>query len=435
MTGGLDTRVDTVVVGAGLSGLVAARDLQRGGRAVVVLESADRVGGRAQAVTTSLGSRLDLGGQWVGHDHHRLRALCAELGLTVYPMRTPRLPVFLREGRARPVLDPAVLRAGLTLLRWEWESRRGPARPVPAGSVRQWLEARVHSAEARRVLEVLLTSSLCCDPATYPTASLLATLRAEGGLRRMMSTSGGAQEGLVVEAAGGVVERLAAHLGDAVRTGEQVLAVRQDDDGVAVVTATGTWHARHVIVTVPPPMRADLEVEPPLPPEHVRAATDSEMGTVYKSIAVYPRPFWQERHAEAVVLDRPAAAVFDTSPPDGPGHLCLLVAGPEARDLDALDVAARRRLLLGRLVPRLGPAVTAPREWHERAWHLDEHVGGGYGALVRPGRPDPGLPFPATPVGRMHWAGTETAREHPGYLEGAIEAGVRAAGEVLARGD
>ncbi len=66
--------VDVVAVGAGLAGLVAARELTRAGLEVVVLEAAERCGGRAYAVTTALGSRADLGGQWIGHDHHRLVA-------------------------------------------------------------------------------------------------------------------------------------------------------------------------------------------------------------------------------------------------------------------------------------------------------------------------------------------------------------------------
>ncbi|WP_347338851.1 FAD-dependent oxidoreductase [Mycolicibacterium sp. P9-64] len=66
--------VTVAVVGGGLSGLAAARELHRRGIEVVVLESGDRLGGRAMSETTVLGSRVDLGGQWIGHDHHRLMA-------------------------------------------------------------------------------------------------------------------------------------------------------------------------------------------------------------------------------------------------------------------------------------------------------------------------------------------------------------------------
>src|SRR5262245_41260489 len=83
-------RMDTtvVVVGAGLSGLTAARELHRHDVDVIVLEAADRLGGRAMSETSALGSRLDLGGQWIGHDHHRIKALAAEQGATEYAMHT-----------------------------------------------------------------------------------------------------------------------------------------------------------------------------------------------------------------------------------------------------------------------------------------------------------------------------------------------------------
>ncbi|MFP1662551.1 flavin monoamine oxidase family protein [Streptomyces cavourensis] len=105
----------TVVVGAGLSGLTAARELHRRGVDVLVLEAADRVGGRAMAETTALGSRLDLGGQWIGHDHHRIMALAAELGATRYPMHTGPVPQVIDGGRRLPLASPSVVPAGAAL--------------------------------------------------------------------------------------------------------------------------------------------------------------------------------------------------------------------------------------------------------------------------------------------------------------------------------
>ena len=83
------------IVGAGMSGLIAARDLQRQGIDVLVLEAADRVGGRTLAETSALGSRLDLGGQWIGQGHHRFEQLADELGATRFQMHTPKAPAII----------------------------------------------------------------------------------------------------------------------------------------------------------------------------------------------------------------------------------------------------------------------------------------------------------------------------------------------------
>ncbi len=191
-----------------------------------------------------------------------------------------------------------------------------------------------------------------------------------------------------------------------------------------------------MLAAVPPPVAARIAHDPPLPADRAAVERSMQMGSVYKAIAVYPEPFWRAgRGGELLVLDPPGAAVFDTTPPGGPGHLCLLVGGSEARALDALDVAGRRDRLLRRLVPHLGSEVLAPASWHERAWHRDEHVGGGYVAMPLPGRTAGIAPLPIAPAGPVHWAGSETAAGHPGYLDGAIEAGQRAAGEVVAAAD
>ncbi len=71
-----------------------------------------------------------------------------------------------------------------------------------------------------------------------------------------------------------------------------------------------------------------------------------------------------------------------------------------------------------------------PVSWHEKAWHLDESAGGGYAVLPEPGTTEGVSPLPHAPLGPVHWAGTETADEHAGYLEGAIASGVRAARDV-----
>ncbi|GAA1215069.1 FAD-dependent oxidoreductase [Mycolicibacterium alvei] len=72
-----------------------------------------------------------------------------------------------------------------------------------------------------------------------------------------------------------------------------------------------------------------------------------------------------------------------------------------------------------------------PVSWHEKSWQTDEYVGGGYMALPIGGFLEGLLPLPSAPVGNIHWAGTETARDHPGYIEGAIESGLRVAQEVV----
>ena len=420
------------VVGAGLSGLLAARDLHRHGVEVLVLEAADRLGGRALSETTALGSRVDLGGQWIGHDHHRMMALAKELGVPRYAMHTSPMPTIIDGSRRVRVASPAVLGAVLALVGVETLSRVGAPDRWNDTTVAAWLR-RVPGRTARRLLEVVALISWTSDLDRHSDRAMAETVKLQGGVRTMLSTSGGAQESLLVEGVGALVDGVAAELGARVRPGTRVTSIVQRRDGVTLFTATGEVRAQKVIVAVPPPMAARIAHDPPLPAARVDTEQHSYMGSVFKAIAVYERPFWRDRGSgEVIALDRPGRAVFDTTPPDGPGHLCVLVGGPEARDLDRLDPAARRHAVLDSLVPHLGPGVLQPVGWHEKSWHLDEFAGGGYMALPLPGSTAGLLPVSSAPVGHLHWAGTEAAGDHAGYLEGAIESGTRAATEVLA---
>jgi len=418
------------IVGAGMSGLIAARDLQRQGIDVLVIEAADRVGGRTLAETSALGSRLDLGGQWIGHGHHRFEQLADELDLTRFQMHTPKAPAIIDGTRAVSVTSPSILLANAALVVAEVLSRLPVTRRWNSVTLESWLH-RIPSDRARRLLGVLVETTSCAEPEQLSVQAFLELIRYQGGLQTMMKTRGGAQDSLVAEGAGALAERLAAQLGERVRTDCRVNGIRQSHAGVVLDTSAGVVTAQRVIVAVPPPMTTGITFEPPLPPERITLQRNTFMGTVYKAIAVYDAPFWRARgDAECVLLGEPNVAVFDTSPPAGPGHLCMLVGGPQARALDDLDVDSRRGLLLRQLAPYLGDAIEWPASWHEKAWHLDVFAGGGYTALPVPGTSEGFYPMAAMPTGRIHWAGTETASEHAGYIEGAIEAGNRAAREA-----
>ncbi|KAH8432437.1 flavin monoamine oxidase family protein [Aspergillus melleus] len=429
----LDNRAQVIIIGAGLSGLTAAAELNRQGIDVNVLEASSDIGGRVNSATTKLGSHLDLGGQWIGHGHDRITALVEKARGTTYQTFSCGLPMLVREGRTVSLFSSSALLATIYLVILELASRIY----VPQG----WIELSVDKAIAtfvpleiaRQLLRLLVTVSSTAELSMFSTYSFAKSIALSGGLSTMLRTQGGAQDSLVVESMGITTSMLANELPRKVLTDMPVTSVSQNDsDGVTVRTASGEqFHARKAIITIPPPMLRGITFDPPLPPERIALQENTRMGVVYKAIAVFEEPFWREGlGGEFLVLDDPACGVFDSSSPGGPGHLCFLVAGTPARQLDTLDSNVRREMLLSRLAPHLGRRVLQPVEWHEKAWHLDEFCGGGYLAYGIVGTSDGLLPMPHDPINDLHWAGTETAQEHPGYLEGAVQSGERAAHEV-----
>ncbi|WP_431969925.1 flavin monoamine oxidase family protein [Nocardia sp. bgisy134] len=420
------------VIGAGFAGLTAARALHAHGIDVRVLEAADRVGGRAQTERSAAGTPVDLGGHWIGHHHARMISLAEGFGMTLFP--TPEIgeAVVLEGGRRIRIGPLTMAAAAAALLLLELLARTGAGPRWDDVTVADWV-AGILGGRARRLVEAVLPEATACDLDRISVGALAVGIRSAGGLRTLLGTAGGAQESLLSGGAGGLAEKLAAELGSAVHLGRPATAITRSADGVTIATPAGSVRAARAIVAVPAPVAAGIRHHPPLPRERAYVQDNLRMGTIYKAIAVYDRPFWRERGLSGaiVALDGPVPAAFDVSPPGGPGHLCVLIPGRAAEALDRLTAAERRDTVLAAVAGQLGYATMNPLSWHEKSWHLDPHVGGGYTAIPRPGALD-ALADSALPTGPIHWAGSETASRWSGYLEGAVVSGERAADEVLA---
>ncbi|RPA19853.1 NAD(P)/FAD-dependent oxidoreductase [Gordonia sp. OPL2] len=423
--------VDVVVVGAGFSGLTAARDLSSYGLSVRVLEAAGRVGGRTMTVTSAAGSAVDLGGQWVGSSHTELRSLADRLGVARFSSYDNGKQTATIDSRPISLLSTTGAGLALGAARLAAVARFG--RASDEQTLEDWMRS-IRPSMARRAFDVL-AAELTCRPAGEVSVATVADMVAcSGGIREMVSVEGGAQDALLTGGAGGLAGAMAAELGDAVELNCRVIEIERDATGVRVQTAEGSIRARHVIVATAPPVAAGIRHHPALPDARESVERNTVMGSVYKAVAVYDRPFWRDTGcaAQLITLDGPIRSAFDVSPPGGAGHLCVLVPADAARRLDDLDEASRRAAVLDALADHFGAGVRSPTSFHEKSWHQDEFVQGGYAAMPRVGHLEQVRSAQSRPVGRVHWAGTETADRFNGYIEGAIRAGRRAAAECIA---
>lgn len=120
-----------------------------------------------------------------------------------------------------------------------------------------------------------------------------------------------------------------------------------------------------------------------------------------------------------------------TAAGSGRGALVGLVVADEARRLGGLDTQHQKREILTSLRRFFGPDAAAPDALVVQDWGAEEWTGGCYAAHFPPNAwTTCGSAFRA-PCGRIHWAGTETASEWHGYMEGALRSGDRAAAEML----
>ena len=160
------------------------------------------------------------------------------------------------------------------------------------------------------------------------------------------------------------------------------------------------------------------------------------MGAVIKHTAVYDRPFWRDEGLSGMVVsdEGPVHVVFDNSLPDAKrGILVGFSEAKAARKLGTLDELQRRRAATSCFERYFGARAAAPIAYTDHVWEHDSWSGGCYGAFMPPGVWTSLGPSIREPVGRIHWAGTETAEVWSGYIDGAISSGKRAATEVLSK--
>ena len=149
---------------------------------------------------------------------------------------------------------------------------------------------------------------------------------------------------------------------------------------------------------------------------------------------MYDRPFWREQGLSgfAVAECDPVHLVFDNSPSDAScGILLGFIEGASARQMSAVDPETRRAAVLECFARLFGERARQPEAYLDHDWSAEVWSRGCYGAHFPPGVWTQFGRALREPIGRIVWAGTETATRWMGYIDGAIESGERAAQEVL----
>jgi monoamine oxidase len=287
---------------------------------------------------------------------------------------------------------------------------------------------------ARDLLEATVHALFCCDLSEVSLLHLLFLIHSAGGLTALMTVEGGYQQEQFVGGAQGIAHAMAAELGGSLVLSSPVRAVRQRGDAVEVEAAAVTVAAQHVVMTAPPSLAGHIAFDPPLPADRALLLHQLPAGTEIKVVAVYDEPFWRADGVSGASVDMgdDFEVTLDTSPPSGgAGCLALYGAANKARRLARLRAAERRDIAVAILRRRFGPKASSPAEvlelnWAEEEWsrgcsmaHCSPGVLTQYGYAIR------------RPVGRIHWAGTETATTSHGAIDGAVRSGERAAAELL----
>jgi monoamine oxidase len=449
-------RTDVVVVGAGLAGLTAARELTAAGRDVVVLEARDRVGGRTVNHDLGDGKVVEAGGQFAGPTQDHILALAKQVGVETFPAHTEGASVYVNGDRARryrgdippdplalPDLAIATRRinqlAGKIPLEAPWRAPK--ARAWDSMTFESWLRHTTAGTGALDLVNVLLGSAYGGSAAD---ASLLYSLwyiagfgneTTPGTVERGIGVTGGAQESRFAGGSQLISQRIGDELDGRVVLGAPVRAIEQDDDRVTVKSDVDTWNARHVVVAVPLALAARISWQPLLPPQQDALFSRMTFGALMKCEAVYPEPFWRADGLNGQAVFRhgsPICSMWDNSPPDGkPGVLMGFLGGPQWHAWAGRPPRERRAAVLRAFAAAVGKPALRPVEYFEQDWVGEEWTRGGPTSVPGPGVLTALGPWRDRPFGRVHWAGAEHADHWNGYMDGAVRSGETAARAVL----
>lgn len=444
---------DAIVVGAGLAGLTATRELTDAGWSVVLLEARERVGGRLLGYALGDGQAVDLGGEYFGDKSTAISELARSVGVRGFRTYDEGRRITFQDGRRFEYtglfplkMGPATLADfGQAVLRIERLARTvAPESPWSAPNAAEldsqtfwsWCRRNVRTSTARAFLTMAIEAAYCASPADLSLLHVLCYANASGGFRYLLEISRGIQRYRFDGGAHGVAVRLAQRLEDEVRLGAAVRRIEQRSDSVVVAGPGFEARARWVVVALPVTLAGRIAYEPALPGYRDQLTQRMPAGAAIKCLAIYDRPFWRDAGLSGQVTstDGPFRVAFDTSPPNGsPGVLSAFVTGSAARALTRLPRSERREAVLGGLALGLGPRAAKPLDFVEQNWLDEEFTRGCYHGFGPPGVYTAYGPALRAPIGRIHWAGTETGVHQLGSMGGAIDSGRRVARELLTR--
>lgn len=440
---------DVIIIGAGVSGLSAAHDLRKNKVKFLILEARDRVGGRLKTAKFGKGE-VDLGGEWIGPSQPRVNALVKELGIRLFSNYTKgrkTLQIGKRVSFYRgliPKVAPQhliVMQIGIWYIDYlarridkiePWNSKN--ADKLDSTTVESWQRKFMPSRKGRDLLNAALRVIFGSEAKDLSLLHFLYYIKLGGGMEKMIDAESGSQHDRLDGGAQALAIELAKLYKKEIKLNSPVTNIEQTAKGTTVYCGSRKYTAKKIIMAIPPALMGRISYNPELPPGKHQLYQRTPMASLIKIYINYDTPFWrdQDKSGEIVSSSGPICVGFDNVSEDGKQPAILLfVGGDHARQWINLEEEERQKIIIAELVKFFGDQANDYTGYLEQNWMSETYSGGGpIGYFTTNTLSQFGMHL-RTPFKHIHYAGTETARDFLGFIEGAIEAGQRAAEEII----
>lgn len=446
--------VAVIVVGGGLSGLSSAKLLHDQGVSVLLLEARDRVGGRTFTIFNDKVKYVDLGGAYVGPTQNRLLRMAREFNVKTFFTNENEDLVMFHKGishKFRGAFPKMNFLARLdmnNLLRlMDQMAEEIPiSEPWKAPKAREWdtmtmkdfYDKVIWTKTCRTFADLFVNVNVTVEPYECSLLWFLNYVPRCGGTNRIFSTTNGGQERKFEGGSQQISKAIAKYLGDRVLLEHPVCKITQNEREVIVKDINGReFKAQYVIMASPVSLQNQINFTPTLPTLRNQLLQRIPMGTVIKTFLYYDRPYWREKGmcGSSAIMEEGSIIGFtlDDVKPDG-SHPALMgfILATNAHHYIKLT-REQRRDRIAKLYAKVFQCeqLAHPIHYEEKNWAEEKYSGGCYTAMLPPGFLTVFGEELRKPVNRCFFAGTETATQWAGYMEGAIQAGERAAREIL----
>ncbi|CZT09576.1 related to amine oxidase [Rhynchosporium graminicola] len=452
---------DVIIVGAGLSGLQAAHDIQQAGLSFLVLEARDRVGGKTWSVPRADGKgHVDIGAAWINDTNQAfVYALTQRFRIELLEQNVDGDCIFQDKDGAThafpygtspkfseaQVTDFERIRDTIHDLSVAYGSKASSVENYDQMSLEQFAISKDASEKTVDMIRIWTRVMLGIEASTISAQFFIEYTGKGGGLKQLRSDQKhGGQYLRFRKGSQQMAIGLAAMLRPkTVHLSTPVASISDSGNIVTVTTATGkTFRSTKVILSIPTPLYNDITISPPLSGTKAVIASSTMHGYYSKMILCYDTPWWtkptpasQKSCGLAISYQTPSAVIRDTSV-SADNHYCLtcFVGGAPGLAWSKLPQHERRAQVLAQVSNIFGNKEEAykPVEIFEQEWSKEQYSKGAPCPVMGPGLLTSvgGSCALKEVVGNLHFVGTETSDVWSGYMEGAVRSGVRGAEEV-----